>query len=294
MLEPNQQAANLGTVRPIISRGGAAVNPAISPMAAELRQMNRQIEKVRLPLRISGIRSGNVLFADRIDVRITAMNGAVLYQGAGACNRTTNGIGVHCSFNTLEVWATAQTAPSTLSDETIYVPITVYDRIKYQSVRAEVTYVLTRFVARPSQSMRAAADQRHLPEMGSCATRIDDDGDEIELGCLSSVGVPSCAASVLEDPYTKTRNPEIHLCRPNYAPFHRTGFEDVVDRSHLEIPFRDPSGLALYPVGSAAIHDARVVMTTYDPEEHFRRLLVIPSMRLADWKLPEDASEGNQ
>jgi len=68
--------------------------------------------------------------------------------------------------------------------------------------------------------------------------------------------------------------------------------EDVVNRSVLSLPFRDRSGLAHYPVDSAAIERARIVVTAYDPVEHFRRIVVIPSIRLADWEAPHAADAG--
>jgi hypothetical protein len=98
--------------------------------------------------------------------------------------------------------------------------------------------------------------------------------------------VPSCAAVVLEDPLTDSRNPEIHLCHPIYGPLHRDGLEDAVSRSRLSIPFRDPSGLAHYPVDGAAIERARVIVTAYDPVAHFRSAVVIPNIRLVEWRAP--------
>jgi len=120
--------------------------------------------------------------------------------------------------------------------------------------------------------------------MGSCATRIDNDVDEVELGCLTNVGVPSCAAAVLEDPQTNKRNPELHVCDPNYGPSHRVGLEDAVSRSRLSIPFGDRSGIVHYPVDSAAIERARILLTIYDPIDHFRSTLAVPSIRLVEWQ----------
>jgi hypothetical protein len=56
--------------------------------------------------------------------------------------------------------------------------------------------------------MSATCERMLLPEMGSCATRIDADADEVELGCLTNVGIPLCASAVLEGPQTHERNPE--------------------------------------------------------------------------------------
>ena len=269
------------------STGGGADDAVRAAARAMLdRQMNKQMQKVSLPLRISGMREGDILVSDRIEVRITLATGAVLYRGIGVCVRT-NGVGVGCSNNALEVWSGAQNGSQIASEQRLNLPIALYERIKDQPVRVELTYLLTRFAGRPSRQINAASDQLSLPEMGNCATRIDDDGDEIELGCLTNVGVPSCASVVLEDPQTNKRNPELRQCFPNYAPLHRMAWEDAVRRTHLSIPFRDPTELAHYPVGSAAIRHARIIFRAYDPVEHFHRQLVVPNIRLADWKLPD-------
>jgi hypothetical protein len=254
--------------------------------AAEKARIGRQMETIRLPLRISGMHLGDILFADRVAVRIMAVTGKVLYHGAGVCTRGGAGVGVSCSDNGLEVWASAAVGSDIPSEQRLNLPIAVYERIKDESVRVEVTYVLTRFVPQSSREIGATGDLQSLSEMGSCATRIDNDADEVELGCLTNVGVPSCAAAVLEDPQTNKRNPELHLCRPDYGPFHRIGLEDAVSRSHLSIPFRDRSGLARYPVDGAAIERARIVLTAYDPVDHFRSTVAIPSIRLVEWQLP--------
>jgi len=78
----------------------------------------------------------------------------------------------------------------------------------------------------------------------------------------------------------------LHLCDPNYGPFHRVALEDAVERSELSIPFHDRFGLAHYPVDSAQIRRARVDVTAYDPVGHFRSSIAMPDIRLAEWPLP--------
>jgi len=267
----------------------------VAARAAEAARISRQMAKIRLPLSISGLHPGDILFADRITVRLVEKTGRVLYEGAGVCTRGPAGVGVTCSDNRLEVWASsAETLAETMEipvEQRLNLPIAVYQRIKDEPVRVEVLYALTRFVARSSQRINATGDVQSLSEMGSCATRIDNDADEVELGCLTNVGVPSCAGVVLEDPQTNKRNPELHLCDPNYGPFHRIALEDAVERSELSIPFHDRSGLAHYPVGSAAIHRARIEVTAYDPVGHFRSSVAMADIRLVEWQLPSDPTE---
>ncbi len=271
--------------------GNGAMVPAavVAARAAEMARIGRQMGSIRLPVSLSGLASGNILIADRAAVRIVSMSGKVLYEGAGACTRGGSGVGSSCMDNTLYMLAGATEGSDTPSEQRLYLPISLYERIKKDPVRVEIMYALTRLVPQPSQAIAAIGGQQSLPEMGSCATRMDDDADEIQLGCLTNVDVPFCANVVLEDPQTNKRNPAFHLCRPNYGPVHREGFEDAVTHSSLSIPFLDRSGLAHYPVGSAAVARARIILTVYDPVAHFRTTVAIPDIRLADWQLPPDS-----
>jgi hypothetical protein len=268
--------------------GNGAIVPAavVAARAAEMARIGKQMGSIRLPVSLSGLPVGDILIADRAAVRIVSLSGKVLYEGAGACTRGGSGVGSSCMDNTLHMLAGATEGSDTPSEQRLYLPISLYERIKNDSVRVEIMYALTRLVPRPSQAIAAIGGRQSLPEMGSCATRMDDDADEVQLGCLTNVDVPFCTNVVLEDPQTNKRNPEFHLCRPNYGPVHREGFEDAVSHSSLSIPFRDPSGLARYPVDSAAIERARIVLTVYDPIAHFRTTVAIPNIRLGDWQLP--------
>jgi hypothetical protein len=266
--------------------GSPVPSAVVAARAAEIARVSRKIERIRLPLSITGMHPGDILFADRVAARILSMTGEVLYEGAGVCTRGGTGVGVSCSDNTLEVWASTAGGVDIQSEQRLNLPIAVYRRLNDKPVRMEITYVLTRLVARPRQWLNATDAVQSLSELGSCATRIDGDADEVELGCLTNVGVPFCADVVLDDPQTMKRNPELHLCMPNYGPFHRVALEDAVGRSVLSIPFRDRSGLAHYPVDGAAIQRARIDVTVYDPVGHFRSTIVISGIRLADWDLP--------
>jgi hypothetical protein len=270
------------------SYGNGTIVPAavLAARAAEMARIGRQMASIRLPLSLSGLPPGDILIADRAAVRILSMSGKLLYEGAGACTRGGSGLGSSCMDNTLHMLAGATAGLDTPSEQRLYLPVSLYERIKNDPVRVEIMYALTRLVPQPSQAIAAIGGQQSLPEMGSCATRMDDDADEVQLGCLTNVDVPFCTNVVLEDPQTNKRNPEFHLCRPNYAPVHREGFEDAVSHSSLSIPFMDRSGLAHYPVDSAAIEQARIVLTIYDPVAHFRATVAIPNIRLGDWQVP--------
>jgi hypothetical protein len=258
----------------------------VAARVAEQARTARQMEQIRLPLSVSGLPSGEVLYADRVAVRISSMAGTMIYQGAGVCLRGSMGWGVECRDNFLGIHSSTAEGPEIHSEQQLNIPIAVYNRIKDEPVQLDIIFALTRFAPRPSREMRAAGDLQALPEMGSCATRIDQDGDEVELGCLTNVGVPSCTAVVLEDPQTNKRNPELHVCTLSYGPFHRVAQEDAVGRSLLSIPFKDPSGLAQYPVDATAIGHARIIITAFDPIAHFHSVVSIANIRLSQWQMP--------
>jgi hypothetical protein len=50
------------------------------------------------------------------------------------------------------------------------------------------------------------------------------------------------------------------------------------------LPFRDPSGLAQYPVDGSQIAESQVVVRSYQPQDHFTRRVEIPEIRLKDWE----------
>jgi len=282
-------AGSAAEMTPSYVNGASLPSSYIAARAAEMARIGKQMGSIRLPLGISGLHAGDILLADRVAVRIQSMPGKVLYEGAGVCTRGGSGVGVTCTNNALEIWSSTAAGSAIASEQRLNLPIAVYERIKNDPVRVEIMYALTRLAPQPSQAIAAIGGRRSLAEVGSCATRIDDDADEIQLGCLTNVEVPSCADVVLEDPQTNRRNPEFKLCNPSYGPAHREGFEDAVSRSSLSIPFRDPSGLAHFPVDGAAIERARIVLTVYDPVNHFRRTVSIPSIRLSDWQSPTGA-----
>ncbi|HTT06727.1 MAG TPA: hypothetical protein VMF64_15720 [Steroidobacteraceae bacterium] len=282
--DPSSQGKSAGPSRDLGYLGFPLSAAAVAANTAMMAGVDRKIETVWLPMSISGMHPGDILAADKIDVRLLSMSGQILYQGGGVCTR--EGTAVMCSPDRLEVWPSSARV---LDKEELNLPIALYQRIKTEPVRVEVSYALTRFVAHPTQMIDAIGGLKALPELGSCATRVDGDGDEVQLGCLTDVGAPSCVALVLEDPQADRRNPALHHCDPQYGPYRRKGSRSggVVDRVQLSIPFRDLSGLAHYPVGSQEIAHARIDVTVYDPVAHFRTSVTVPSVRLAEWAQPK-------
>ena len=104
------------------------------------------------------------------------------------------------------------------------------------------------------------------------------------MSCIEAGKAPSCATFFLEHVPSGARNPAIVRCSPEYSPFFDGLFgPDAMRRFGVAVPFRDPTGLAHFPVDGPLLRDSRVVMRIYRAEDHFTRQLTIPDVRLSDW-----------
>jgi hypothetical protein len=130
--------------------------------------------------------------------------------------------------------------------------------------------------------MAVSADQRSAA-LGWCQTKLDADGDEIELGCVTTRTAPACITITLENPGSGERNPPVGSCDPDYTPFAAHVYPDALSQFAFEIPFRDRRGLTTYPVDGEQIGDARLLVQTYRPAAHFTRRLLIPEIRVGEW-----------
>jgi hypothetical protein len=55
-------------------------------------------------------------------------------------------------------------------------------------------------------------------------------------------------------------------------------------RAGMNLPFRDESGIARYPVDGSQLQKARVAIRTYIARDHFTRSLTMDGVRLNDWR----------
>ena len=167
--------------------------------------------------------------------------------------------------------------------QVIVLPAKVAALIKDQAVRLEIDYSLTLMGLTAATSAPAVGGDARLSGFGRCRTRSDDEGDDVVVGCLKPGHAPDCVAGTLENRASGRRNPEDYLCRPDYAPF-SAPYLDVVHQFEGELEFRDPKGLASYPVGTAEVGRAMALLKSYTPDAHFTRRLVIPNVALGDFE----------
>jgi hypothetical protein len=146
----------------------------------------------------------------------------------------------------------------------------------------EIDYSLTLMKLTGAYGIPAIEGDRRTPELGWCKTRVNDERTAVQLRCVQPGNRPSCSTSFLENSSTGQRNPVRSVCAPNYSPY-VGGFLDAMSRSGINLPFRDSTGLAHYPVNGSQLRDTRMVVRVYRPEDHFTRRVTAPSIRLGEW-----------
>ena len=224
---------------------------------------------VFLPLQVAGIQTDAFLLTDRVEVRLISTEGKVAFSGAG------EGVEV------------AKEGPNP-AEESIYqeiqVPVAVYREIKDQPMRAEVDYSLTLFGLSKSYSMPAFDGDERMPGFGWCETKMNEAETAVELRCMQPGKGPTCATLFLENKATGQRNPSKSSCQGDYSLYSGWYLGDNMAHFGANIPFRDASGLAKFPVDGPQLPQSRVVIRVYEPEDHFTRLLTISQIKLSDWE----------
>ncbi|HZF27567.1 MAG TPA: hypothetical protein VE907_00475 [Gammaproteobacteria bacterium] len=232
---------------------------------------------VLLPLRVSGLTAQSIVMNDRAEVRLVRGDGTMLYRA-----RTVAGIGYGDDFP-------VQTAAGgdIETHQRVVFPDNVYELVRGQSVRMEIDYSLTLFHMEAARTISPVNGDERFAELGWCKTKIDQEGDDVELGCIKTGGAPMCVSVTLENPANGRRNPERHYCAPDYTPYPAHVYPDSTSQFGADLQFRDSDGLATYPVDGSQLADAQVVLKSYSPVAHFTRRLVIPEIRLEDWAAVE-------
>jgi hypothetical protein len=224
---------------------------------------------VFLPLQITGIHNDTILLTDRVEALVMGSQGGLLYHGNG---------------DSLYVDRPGLTRTEGPIYQRLAVPVGVYRRFKDEPVRVEINYSLTLFVLSKAYSMAALGGDERMPGFGWCETRMNEAETAVELRCMQPGKGPTCATLFLENASTGARNPARSGCGSDYTPYGDRPFPDNITHFGGNIPFRDTSGLAKFPVDGPQLPQSRVVIRVYQPEDHFTRSLTIPEIRLKDWE----------
>jgi hypothetical protein len=261
------------------------------------RQANIRDEAstVYLPMHIAGLPDDAVLNADRTQVRLLAGDGKALYRGSGddlLIRKEGHQGPVHFTIGSHYFGFSREIATKDLSvpqdgEAWIYqgisFPRAVYEHIKNRPMHVEVDYSLTLFQGRLYYLPALGADQR-IPRLGHCTTKVDDDGDDVNLRCIQAGPWSQCVSAFLEHVPSGQRNPAIFSCQPYYAPYLDQLVPDSMVRFGAGVRFHDLSGLARYPVDVSQLPESRLVLRVYEAQDHFMRQLVTPEIRLSDWE----------
>jgi hypothetical protein len=233
-----------------------------------------------LPLRVTGVPASAVMLMDRADIHITDIHGSTLYEGRS--NLSVDGVG---SIRDARLEVRQRDDGDTAADvhQRIFIPAAIYARLKDQSVRLQIDYSLTLLRAAATYSMPASGGAARLQGLGWCSTRIDGEGDDVQLRCLNTRRTPSCVSAFLQHGPSALRNPEAHVCDPDYMPVATNFWPDALSRLAGEVPFFDRSGLTHYPVDGSKLVDSQLVVKIYEPRDHFTRHLNIPTIRLSEF-----------
>jgi hypothetical protein len=221
---------------------------------------------VFLPLQVTGTHLDAFLLTDLVEVRLIRRDGKVAFHGRGERVEFADG------------------GPNNSIYQEIQVPSSVYRDIREQAVRAEVDYSLTLFGLRESYSIPALGGDERMPGVGWCETKMNEAETTVELRCMQPGKGPTCATLFLENKATGERNPPRSSCHGDYSPYSGWYFGDNMAHFGANIPFRDATGLAKFPVDGPQLPQSRVVIRVYEPEDHFTRSLVIPQIKLQDWE----------
>jgi hypothetical protein len=225
--------------------------------------------RVFLPLRINGMGSNATLLSDRVEVRVFDHERRVLYHGVG------EDIDV--------VWEGS--APKDIPFyQQISIPMSIYQSIHDRGVGVRIDYSLTQFGLDQSFSMPALNGDVRTRKWGWCQTRMNEAGTAVALHCKKPGPGPTCATAFLQNSNSGAQNPSRSSCRSEYAPFLANPLPDDFSWFGTSLPFRDPTGLAQYPVDGSQLPQSRVVIRDYAPQEHFTRTLTIAQTRLRNWE----------
>ena len=203
-----------------------------------------------LPLRIDGVGEDEMLVGDSVALRFM-VGGATIYaasQGGGQLSR----------------------GDKRLTHMLVFVPQEVYNRVKDQPLNLEIDFLRTLLLGNPAHAMPPAGSSQWLDGVGRCATRLAGNAS-VEMGCMA----PGRGFFVL---WTFPNQPPGAAGfgsfggQPDFAPYFGRINGDSISR------FRPPPGV------DALAKDEQVMVRSFWPEAHFTRRLVIPDLRLSDWR----------
>jgi hypothetical protein len=103
--------------------------------------------------------------------------------------------------------------------EPIAVRDDVYNLLKDTSVAVQVNYSITVLELSSTNSLAALDANQRIANAGWCQTRLNDSRTAVQVRCLQFGNPPQCSSFTLQSHDTGRRNPAIHGCLDDYAPY---------------------------------------------------------------------------
>jgi hypothetical protein len=196
-LSPQPAAAN--PVQIVFDASVGNASGKVPPVPGRMGRFEGPNVVLWLPLRAAGVGADQMLLAELATARIAEPGGKIVE------------LGDERGFGENDKW---------FHYKPLWVPNSVYERVKDQPVRLEIDYSLTLLQANTHALPALAGSQRTL-DAGWCATRRNPDDRTIGLGCLVP-GKPPCTTPwFIENTRTGKRafqDPE-PKCDYDYAPY---------------------------------------------------------------------------
>jgi hypothetical protein len=222
---------------------------------------------VELPVRAAGVSSDELLLVDRLEVELFADNDRLLYRRANA----------DVPLMLLAAQPGIATDESGFTNLSVDVPGSVYRKLGSRTARLQMDFSLTLMQAVAQYKMAARNGLLRAPDIGICSSEYDQ--DSIAVRCSKMGRSLFCYSATLFAPDGR-HNPEIVRCIPDYRPY-LPPLTNIVNFFGIDLPVRDPYGLAHYAVDSSELASSYILVKIYGERDHFKRTLAVSPFRLS-------------
>jgi hypothetical protein len=222
---------------------------------------------VELPVRAAGVSTDELLLVDRLEFKLFADDDRLLYRRANA----------DVPLMLLAPQPGTATDESGFTNLSVDVPGSVYRKLGSGAARLQMDYSLTLMQAVAQYKMAARDGLLRAPDIGLCSSQYDQ--DSIAVRCSKMGRSLFCYSATLFDPDGR-HNPEIVRCIPDYRPY-LPPLTNIVNFFGIDLPVRDPYGLAHYAVDPSELASSYIVVKIYGERDHFKRTLAVSPFRLS-------------
>ncbi len=213
---------------------------------------------------VEGLPPDAALHADRVALRVLDGRGATVYRTTG------------------QVWDVRAAGDGTARlRQVIDLPKRVYARFAGRPVSLALEYSLTVLRSRVLRALPALEGNEAIEGVGRCASRLDDDGMSIDVGCEAAGELPPCLSVSLRHAESLDAGPETFVCDLDYAPAAWHFSADPLERFVRKLPLGNRGSIAGSP--AALGRDATIVFRLYDAVAHFTRRVTVADVHLSDF-----------